>query len=194
MDVNEREVARARLDLLCSVLHGVPQPDAPDSDADLDALIAAVSADFGDQAQDPVGDANTPEYMNRWWESPEYMRGGDDHGFPDHLVKEAMDKELASFRERGVYVVVPRSRLAECQNPVMLSTKWVIKNKGSASKFEAKARLVAREFVSKDSDKDTLYAATPGLSAMRVLLSRLNSPYPVRGPVLSMDFISFATS
>ena len=110
--------------------------------------------------------------MNRWWESPEFMRGNDDHGLPDNLVKEAMDKELASFKERGVYQAVPRTSMEQCSNPVMLSTKWVLKNKGTKAKPEAKARLVAREFVSKALDKDSVFSGTPGLAAMRLLVSR----------------------
>ena len=165
--------AKARLDLLCSILHGhVEEP----LDDDLDKLIAAVSEDFGDEQEDEGFAANYDVFgAGHWWEEASNSTDFgklDKDGLPDDLISEAMAQEIQSFKDRGVYEVVDRSELGECANPVMLSTKWVLKNKGTKEAPVAKARLVAREFVSKAIDRDSLFSGTPGLPAMRFLVSR----------------------
>ena len=53
----------------------------------------------------------------------------------------------------------------------MISIKWVITNKGTEEHPIAKARLVAREFNTGDK-RGELFAGTPGLMAMRTVISR----------------------
>ena len=53
----------------------------------------------------------------------------------------------------------------------MISIKWVITNKGTEEHPVAKARLVAREFNTGDK-RGELFAGTPGLMAMRTVISR----------------------
>ena len=53
----------------------------------------------------------------------------------------------------------------------MTSIKWVITNKGTEERPIAKARLVAREFNTADK-RGELFAGTPGLMAMRTVISR----------------------
>ena len=53
----------------------------------------------------------------------------------------------------------------------MISIKWVITKKGTEEHPIAKARLVAREFDSGDK-RGELFAGTPGLMAMRTVISR----------------------
>ena len=53
----------------------------------------------------------------------------------------------------------------------MISIKWVITNKGTEEHPIAKARLVAREFNTGDK-RGELFAGTPGLLAMRTVISR----------------------
>ena len=48
----------------------------------------------------------------------------------------------------------------------IISTKWVITNKGTEEHPIAKARLVAREFNTRDK-RGELFAGTPILMAMR---------------------------
>ena len=87
------------------------------------------------------------------------------------MLKTAMKAEIDSFTERGVYEVIDRDQMETYDNPIVLSTKWVYTNKGSVHSPVAKARLVAREFVSSSIDRDTLFSGTPGLEAMRAVLS-----------------------
>ena len=53
----------------------------------------------------------------------------------------------------------------------MISSKWVVTNKGTEEHPIAKARLVAREF-STGEKRGELFAGTPGLMAMRTFISR----------------------
>ena len=53
----------------------------------------------------------------------------------------------------------------------LISIKWVITNKGTEEHPIAKARLVAREFNTGDK-RGELFARTPGLMAMRTVISR----------------------
>ena len=53
----------------------------------------------------------------------------------------------------------------------MISIKWVITNEGTEEHPIAKARLLAREFNTADK-RGELFAGTPGLMAMRTVISR----------------------
>ena len=53
----------------------------------------------------------------------------------------------------------------------ILSTKWVVTNKGTPKAPVPKGRLVAREFVS-TLDRDALFSGTPDLAIARGLISK----------------------
>ena len=55
---------------------------------------------------------------------------------------------------------------------VVIGTKWVVVNKGKALNPRIKARLVAKEFRTKDG-ADELFSGTPGLAGVRFVLSDL---------------------
>ena len=75
---------------------------------------------------------------------------------------------MSYFRKFGVYKVVPRSHQKTTGGKV-IGTRWVDVNKGDAENPNCRSRLVGREFnVGRD---DTLYAATPPLEALRVVIS-----------------------
>ena len=75
---------------------------------------------------------------------------------------------MSYFRKLGVYKVVPRSH-QKLTGGKIIGTRWVDVNKGDAESPNYRSRLVGREFnVGKD---DTLYAATPPLEALRVVIS-----------------------
>ena len=92
---------------------------------------------------------------------------------PDRLVKAGMDEEFASLSRLQVYEAVGLGQI-----PIgakVIPTKWVLVRK---SADRVRARLVLRDF--RDGAYGTeLYAATPALSSMRLLLalasSRLNA-------------------
>ena len=83
-------------------------------------------------------------------------------------VKLARAEEMAFFRKLGVYRRVPRSRVAEL-NGKMVSVKWLDTNKGDKNNPNHRSRLVARSF--NQGKDDTLYASTPPLEAMRLIIS-----------------------
>ena len=62
---------------------------------------------------------------------------------------------------------------------VCISTKWVVKNKGSNSSPVIKARLVGQEFAD-STMRGELFAGTPGLPALRYLISKLATVSPGR--------------
>ena len=71
----------------------------------------------------------------------------------------------------NVYRVVIRESMKRDEEGNMISLKWVITNKGTEEHPIAKARLVARELNSGDKHGE-LFARTPGLMAMRTVISR----------------------
>ena len=90
--------------------------------------------------------------------------------FDPTLVWKAKQDELESFKRLNVYRPVLRDSMVE--TGAMISTKWVITNKGTTAEPKIKARFVGREFNDK-SMLGELFAGTPGLSVFRYLLSRL---------------------
>ena len=84
------------------------------------------------------------------------------------LVVLARQEEINSFDKLGVYDIVPRSHQILTGGKVV-STRWIDTNKGDSLNPNCRSRLVGREFnVERD---DTLYAATPPLEALRLVLS-----------------------
>ena len=86
---------------------------------------------------------------------------------PD-LVRDARREEMDYFRRLGVYKVVPREHQRRTGGKIV-STRWIDINKGDSSNPNYRSRLVGREFnVERD---DSLYAATPPLEALRIVVS-----------------------
>ena len=84
------------------------------------------------------------------------------------LVREARELEMEYFRKLGVYERVPRSHQVHTGGKI-IGVRWVDVNKGDATDTNYRSRLVGREFnVGRD---DALYAATPPLEALRVVIS-----------------------
>lgn len=87
-------------------------------------------------------------------------------------VAEARREEVAYMKTRGLWNVIPRP---EGVTPV--SVRWVdvLKTEGIT-----RSRLVARDFRGGDRHRDDLFAATPPLEAIRVLISRAATETPSR--------------
>ena len=93
------------------------------------------------------------------------------------LVRLARAEEMSYFKKLGVYDVVPRSDALRTGGKV-IGTRWVDVNKGDSTNPNCRSRLVGREFnVGRD---DTLYAATPPLEALRLILSHAGMWIPGR--------------
>ena len=87
------------------------------------------------------------------------------------MVIDAKRKEMERVTRMKVYRVVTRESMRRYEEGKMLSIKWVITNRGTEEEPIAKARLVAREFNTGDK-RGELFAGTPGLMAMRAVISR----------------------
>ena len=85
------------------------------------------------------------------------------------LVRAARDVEMKFFKDMGVYTRVPRSEQARTGGKI-IKTRWVDVNKGDSSHPNYRSRLVGKEF--KTGVDDTLFAATPPLEALRLIVSR----------------------
>ena len=72
---------------------------------------------------------------------------------------------------------MPRSRVSEV-NGKMISVKWLDTNKGDRLNPNHRSRLVGREY--NQGKDDTLYASTPPLEALRLIVSHAASVDPER--------------
>ncbi len=83
-------------------------------------------------------------------------------------VRAARRDEIACFKKMNAYTRCPRSA-AEEEGGKRIDVRWIDVNKGELDDPNYRSRLVGREFnTSKD---DSLYAATPPLTAMRLIVS-----------------------
>ena len=85
------------------------------------------------------------------------------------LVHEGRATEMKFFDGMRVYDRVPRSEQAETGGKV-IGTKWIDVNKGDLDRPNIRCRLVGKEF--KTAPDDALYASTPPLEALRMIVSR----------------------
>ena len=83
-----------------------------------------------------------------------------------NLVRKAKLEELAYFRAKGVWRVVPRKR---AQGHRVVGTRWVNANKGDRDNPEIRCRLVAQEV--KTYATDAYFAATPPTEALKMIIS-----------------------
>ena len=86
---------------------------------------------------------------------------------PDLMAKARM-VELQFFDKMHVYDRVPRDHQRKHGGKI-IGTRWVDVNKGDSEKPDYRSRLVGQEFATHRDD--SLYASTPPLEAMRLVLS-----------------------
>ena len=92
----------------------------------------------------------------------------------EKLVEEACAEEMRSFAEMNVYEYVLRSEAERDPRGRIVGVRWVRTNKGTSAKPVIRCRLVAQEFATMDV-RDDLFAGTPPLTALRLLLSQAAS-------------------
>jgi hypothetical protein len=85
-------------------------------------------------------------------------------------VAAAEAEEMKRFRDRQVYSYVDRVSAMKDREGKFVKTRWVRINKGSKLVPRVRCRLVAQELAHGKKD-DELYAGTPSLSTMKLLLS-----------------------
>ena len=84
-------------------------------------------------------------------------------------VSKARAKEMAYIGEKNVWKVIPRVE-AERNGWKVIQTRWIDVNKGDKENPNYRSRLVAKEF-NDGTQHDGLFAATPPLEALRLLIS-----------------------
>ena len=100
------------------------------------------------------------------------MRASDDVSgatLDPKLVVKAKQLEMDYFRKMGVYHKVPRKTLQQHGGRI-IGTRWIDINKGDEESPDYRSRMVGKEF-NVGSDP-ALYAATPPLEALRLIVSR----------------------
>ncbi len=101
---------------------------------------------------------------------------------PTPLVHEAMTEELTAMVKMKVWRDLEENELLPSDK--VITTRWVIVNKGSDAKPLVRARLVAREIKGRDGSSADTFAATPPLDALRMMVSIAAS-----NPDYCLDFI-----
>ena len=88
------------------------------------------------------------------------------------LVRQARDLEMKFFNDMAVYTRVLRSEQLRCKGKI-IKTRWIDINKGDSIDVNYRSRLVGKEF--KTYADDSLYASTPPLEALRLIVSRAST-------------------
>ena len=86
---------------------------------------------------------------------------------PDKVAA-ARAEEMSFFKNLGVYRRVLRAMIKQVGGNIV-SVKWFDTNKGDRDFPNFRSRLVAREY--NGSKDDILYASTPPLEALRMIMS-----------------------
>lgn len=85
---------------------------------------------------------------------------------PLHLVSEGMSTEMKAMKDFGVYEEVAVDTLPESQVREALPTMWVKVPKAE----KLRRRLVAKGFYQEVTNSDDIYASTPLLASLKILL------------------------
>ena len=85
------------------------------------------------------------------------------------LVRKAREDEMQFNAKTGLYKYSSRGTAKEVTNKPSIKVRWVDTNKGDSKLPNYRSRLVAKEI--RTHRDDNLYAATPPLESLRVLLS-----------------------
>ena len=85
------------------------------------------------------------------------------------LVKQARAEEIEYYRNMKVYTKVSRQWATSKTGKAPIKVRWVDHNKGTAERPMITSRLVAKEI--KVCDRPELFAATPPLEALELVLS-----------------------
>ena len=72
---------------------------------------------------------------------------------------------------KGIWELRPRKECWDKKGRAPTFIRWVDTDKGDGKTWEIRSRLVARDFKGGEKDRDDLFADTPPLEALRMLLS-----------------------
>ena len=85
------------------------------------------------------------------------------------MVKAARQEQVNEFRKHNVHLNVPFGECYQVTGKGPLGIRWIHINKGDDEFEEYRSRLVAKEI--KHDKREDLFAATPPLEAIKILLS-----------------------
>jgi len=85
-------------------------------------------------------------------------------------VKEARREEIGYFKKKGVYVKITRKEAQE-KGYKIVKVRWIDINKGDEKHPVYRSRLVAKEFKDDNGQDDNLFAGTPPLEALKMIMS-----------------------
>ena len=104
------------------------------------------------------------------------------------MVRKAREEEIQYVRKMELYEKVPISLCYETNGEAPISVRWIDINKGDQSNPNYRSRLVAREI--NTHKRDDLFAATPPLEALKLILSMTATSN--RGEIVMINDISRA--
>ena len=103
-----------------------------------------------------------------WYEAWDDVK---DRELDPKLVMKARSEEVRYIHKSNLYKKAPRSRCYEVTGKAPIKSGWVDTNKGDSENPNYRSRWVGKEY---NTGKDTdMFAATPPLEALRVLVSWL---------------------
>ena len=120
------------------------------------------------EVEDKTGMYDGDDRTDAW----DDVHGGE---LPLGLVKEARMEEVTFMRGKGIWTERPTSECWDKTGKAPTSVRWVDTNRGGDENWEIRSRLVARDFKGGDKWRDDLFAETPPLEGLRMLLSRAAS-------------------
>ena len=148
---------------------------APMSRGQVSALINSVKRRYevheydgghdvgGSRPQD--GRAILREEMDKWEEAWDDVTGAE---LEPQRVAQARQDEMEFFYKMNAYTRCSRACIVE-EKGKLIDVRWIDTNKGDAANPNYRSRLVGREF--NTYRDDALYAATPPLEALRLIIS-----------------------
>ena len=139
------------------------KPDAGELSMDIGSLRKLVTVDSKTTLH--AGQVPTEEPQPVWSGAWDDVTG---EQLDPELVREARQAEMHYINGRGVWRKVPKE-LADRNGWKIIKTRWIDINKGDSTTPNYRSRLVAKEF--NDGAQEGLFAATPPLEALRLLLS-----------------------
>ena len=106
------------------------------------------------------------------------------------LVRKGRKEEIDYMEFRGIWEICDEDEAWRETGHGPVSTKWVDTNKGTKDEPLVRCRLVARDFRKKgEKDREDLFAATPPLETIRILLSKAATRRPNSNKKKKLMFI-----
>ena len=131
-------------------------------------LLAVSHSDMVDPSQEEDKDKGVSHHeqdMSEWalaWDDNTGM------ALDPKQVRMARLQEIGYIRKKNVWTWITRAEAVQ-RGIKIVKTRWIDINKGDSDNPVYRSRFVAKEF--NDGKDDTLFAATPPLEALRILVS-----------------------